>query len=183
MVAERKPIAISEFEKFLAAPENRDRLFELVNGEIVEKVVTQKHGGIAAFFATEFSLYLRQNRIGRVGVEVGHRAPNDYENYRSPDVSVTRDLDKPVTEVGAVPYMPDLAVEIKSPDDTYKGMREKARYYLSKGTVMVWLVFPEKRLVEVYTADDEQILTENDTLSGGDVLPGFSLAVRQIFEA
>ncbi len=50
MVAERKPIAIAEFEKFLAAPENRDRLFELVNREIVEKVATQEHGIIAAFW-------------------------------------------------------------------------------------------------------------------------------------
>ena len=77
--------------------------------------------------------------------------------------------------------MPDLAVEIKSPDDTYKGMREKARYYLSKGTVLVWLVFPEKQLVEAYTLTDEQIFNVNDTLSGGDVLPNFSLAVSQVF--
>src|SRR5258708_34391662 len=125
MVAERKPIAIAEFEKFLAAPENRDRLFELVNGEIVEKAPTQDHGVIAATFAAEFGLYLRQNRIGRAGVAVQHRAPNDDENYRLPDVSITRDLDQPITKFGAVPYMPDLAVEIKSPDDTYKGMREK----------------------------------------------------------
>src|SRR5207247_897771 len=102
-------------------------------GEIVEKVVTQQHGIIAAFIATEISLYLRQHRIGRVAVEVRYRAPDDQENDRLPDVSFTRDLDRPVSEVGAVPYMPDLAVEIKSPDDTYKGMREKARYYLAKG--------------------------------------------------
>jgi Uma2 family endonuclease len=183
MVAEPKPIVLAEFDKFLAAPENRDKHFQLINGEIVEKVVTQKHGIIVAFLVTEISLYLRQHKVGRVAVEVRHRAPGDDENERLPDISFTRDLDKPVTEVGAVPYMPDLAVEIKSPDDTYKEMREKARYYLAKGTQMVWLVFPEKQIIEVYTANDEQILTENDTLIGGDVLPGFSLAVRQIFAA
>jgi Uma2 family endonuclease len=183
MVVGRKTITVSEFEKFLAAPENRERLFELVNGEIVEKVVTQKHGIIAAFFATELNLYLRQNKIGRVGVEVRHQAAGDAENDRLPDVSFTRDLDKPVTEVGAVPYMPDLAIEIKSPDDTIKGMREKARYYLAHGSRLVWLVFPEKRIVEVYSPTEEQVLTENDTLTGGEVLPGFSLAVRSIFEA
>src|SRR5438105_267946 len=117
MVAERKPIAMAEFDKFLAAPENRDKHFQLINGEIVEKVVTQQHGIIAAFIATEISLYLRQHRIGRVAVEVRYRAPDDEENDRLPDVSFTRDLDRPVSEVGAVPYMPDLAVEIKSPDD------------------------------------------------------------------
>src|SRR5713226_4422862 len=106
MVAERKPIAIAEFEKFLAAPENRDRLFELVNGEILEKATTQEHGVIAATIATEIGLYLKQNWIGRAGIAVQYRVPNDDVNYRLPDVSVTRDLDKPITKVGAVPYMP-----------------------------------------------------------------------------
>jgi len=183
MVAEHKPISVTEFDKFLAAPENRDRLFELINGEIVEKVVTQKHGAIASFLVIEIGLYLRQNKIGRLGIEVRHRVPDDLENDRLPDVSVTLDLDKPIVEVGAVLYMPALAIEIKSPDDTYKGMREKARYFLSRGSQMVWLVFPEKRIVEVYSPDDEQILTENDILPGGNVLPGFSLAVREIFAA
>ena len=183
MVAERKPIKVAEFDKFLAAPENRDRLFELVNGEIVEKAATQEHGMIALNIGTFFKLYLAEHPIGRASVETRHRAPDDNANDLLPDVSFTRDLDKPIVKAGPVPYMPDLAVEIKSPDDTYKGMREKARYYLAKGTRMVWLVFPDKRIVEVYTANDEQILTENDTLTGGDVLPGFSLAVRQIFEA
>jgi Uma2 family endonuclease len=82
---------------------------------------------------------------------------------------------------GSVPEMPDLAVEVKSPDDSLKLLRDKAHYYLANGTRLVWLVIPEKRLVEVYTPDDEQILTEEDTLSGEDVLPGFTLPVRDIF--
>ncbi len=61
-------------------------------------------------------------------------------------------------------------------------MRAKASYYLANGTRLVWLVLPEKRLVEVYRADGEvDILTENDTLSGDDVLPGFALPVQAIF--
>ena len=182
MAIERKTITIREFENFLANPENRNHLFELVNGEIVEKVVTQEHGIIAGFFVTELNLYLRQNKIGRVGVEIRHRDVGDEENDRLPDVSFTRDLDKPMTKVGAVPYMPDLAVEIKSPDDTFKEMREKAHYYLAHGTTLVWLVFPDKRIVEVYSLDEEQVLTESDTLIGGELLPGFSLVVRNIFE-
>jgi len=183
MVVAHKKTTVEEFEEFLAAPENRERLFELINGEIVEKVVTQKHGLIAAFLVTELSVILRQNKIGRVGVEVRYHAIGDQENDRLPGVSVTFDLDRPVVEIGAVPYMPDLAIEIKSPDDTYKGMREKARYYLAHGSRLVWLVFPEKRIIEVYSATEEQILTESDTLMGGDVLPGFSIPVRSIFEA
>ncbi len=85
---------------------------------------------------------------------------------------------------GAVPRFPDLAVEVKSPGDSYRQMREKAAYYLANGTKLVWLVYPEKRLVEVYRADgDIQILTGDDTLDGGDVLPGFSMTVSDIFKA
>src|SRR5712691_1451328 len=160
MVAEHKPISVSEFDKFLAAPENRGKPFQLINGEIVEKVVTEEHGAIAINIGGEIRNYLQENKIGRVGAEVRHRAPDDEKNDLLPDVSFRRFRDTPITKVGPVPHMPDLAVEIKSPDDTYKGLREKARYYLSKGTQMVWLVFPEKRIVEVYTPDEEQILTE-----------------------
>lgn len=60
-------------------------------------------------------------------------------------------------------------------------MREKADYYLANGVRLVWLVYPEKHLVVVHTPDTEDILTENDTLDGGDVLPGFKLPVRDIF--
>src|SRR5258706_11140483 len=134
MAVRGKAITISEFEKILAAPENRERLLELIDGKIVEKGGTQEHGIIAGFFITEIGLYLRQNKIGRAGVEVRHQATGDDENDRLPDVSVTCDLDKPVTKVGAVPYMPDLAIEVKSPDDTFKGIREKARYYLAHGS-------------------------------------------------
>jgi Uma2 family endonuclease len=182
MVAQQRPISAADFEQFLLDPENREKHFQLINGEIVEKVVTQQHGIIAVNIASAIKAYLRDHKIGRVAVEVRHRAPDDSANELLPDVSFTRDLDKPVTDVGPVPYMPDLAVEIKSPDDTYKGMREKARYYLVKGTQAVWLIFPEKRLVEVYTTDDEQILNEDDTLTGADVLPDFMLSVKQIFE-
>lgn len=61
-------------------------------------------------------------------------------------------------------------------------MRECADYYLWHGTRMVWLVYPEKRIVEVYQPNaDVQILLETDELTGGDVLPGFMLAVSVIF--
>jgi Uma2 family endonuclease len=60
-------------------------------------------------------------------------------------------------------------------------MREKARYYLAHGTRLVWLVIPEKWLIEVYAPDDEQVLDGNDTLTGREVLPDFTLPVRDVF--
>lgn len=179
---ERQITTISEFEAFIARPENADRLFELVNGEIVEKVPTQIHGVIAVNISTELKLYSR-TKGGIVAVEVRHQIPDDEQNVYLPDVAYYADESKPLVAHGPVPYMPDLAVEIQSPGDSLARMRAKARYYLEHGCLMVWLVIAEKRLVEIYAADSEDILTESDTLDGGTVLPGFKIAVKDIFPA
>jgi len=126
-------------------------------------------------------LYLRAHKIGRAGISVDYRLHNE-ETPLTPALSVSCDLDRPIVEVGYAPFMPDLAVEIKSPDNTITDMRDKAHYYLAHGSRLVWLVFPEKKIVEVYSNNEEQILKEEDALTGGDVLPGFSLAVRDVFD-
>lgn len=78
--------------------------------------------------------------------------------------------------------MPDLAVAIKPPDDTYMSMRDKAEYSMQHGCLMVWLVYPEKRIVESYQpGQDIDLLVAGDTLSGGEVLPGFTLTVEVVF--
>jgi Uma2 family endonuclease len=78
--------------------------------------------------------------------------------------------------------MPDVVVEVKSPDDTYASMRERAAYYLEHGARLVWLIYPAKSLVEVYRQGaDSDILTRADTLQGEAVLPGFAPSVQEIF--
>jgi Uma2 family endonuclease len=78
---------------------------------------------------------------------------------------------------------PDLAVEVVSPDeDVFK----KAREYLHSGAKIVWAVYTDEKIVYVCTLDDHGILSWqpfdiNSTLDGGDVLPGFTLAVREVF--
>lgn len=183
MAAQTTLLTVGDFEAFLALPQNRDRRFELVNGEIVEKMPTREHGIIAGNIVTALNLYLRQNPIGRAAVEARHRPADDPHNDRLPDVSFVADPSRPIEREGAALYIPDLCVEIKSPDDTYKEMRDTADYSLAHGARLVWLVYPEKRIVEVHTPDGFDILTDGDTLSGGDVLPGFALAVRDVFPA
>lgn len=182
MAIEPKLYTIAEFERFLKEPKNEDRLFELVNGEIIEKMPTQEHGMIALNIGAEIRAYLKTNPIGRVGVEVRHRNPDDEHNDRLPDISFIADTTSPVVKEGAVQRLPDLAVEIKSPDDTYRKMRDTAAYYLANGVKLVWLIYSEKRLIEVYHADGEiEILNEDDVLDGGDVLPGFRLSLNTVF--
>lgn len=180
MTIEQKLITVDEYEDFLA--QHPDGLYELIHGEIVEKVPTQEHGVIATKIAARLLVFMEDNLIaGHVATEARYRPADDQHNDRLPDVSVHL-TDQPVVKRGAVKELPNLAVEVKSPNDSNKRMREKAAYYIENGCRMVWLVYPAKRIVEVYQPDkDIDILLENDTLTAGDVLPGFMLPVATIF--
>lgn len=74
-----------------------------------------------------------------------------------------------------------LLKKSQSPGDSYKELLDKAAYYLANGTRLVWFVYPEKKLIEALSSDSRQLLDINDTLDGGDVLPGFTIAVKAIF--
>lgn len=176
-----QPYTVAQFERDYLSPEHSNRLFELINGEVHEKMPTQQHGLIASNINLELALYARHTKTGRPGIEVRHQIPEDKRNSRLPDVSFVC-TKGPLVEHGSVVGMPDLAVEIKSPTDTITEMRETAAYYVANGSRLVWLVYPNYRLVEVYRpAADVEILGEDDTLTGDDVLPGFTLSVRVLF--
>ncbi len=182
MTIQQRIYTVEEFEEFLTQTENKDRLFELIDGEIVEQVPTETHGEIAGEFFVYLREFVRPRKLGRVTLEATHRIPEDKYNSRRPDVSFIAGK-RPSVEEGAVLRMPDLAFEVKSPSQTYNEMREKAKYYIANGVRMAILAFPEKRMVEVYAPNvDVEILLEHETISGRDVLPGFTLAVRDIFK-
>jgi len=176
----RKLKTITEFEVFLQ--EHPNGLYELINGEIVEKLPTEEPSLIAGNIFAELRTHVKANDLGRVAFEVRRRIPDDEHNARLPDVEFTsKDRLLPVVREGAVPQMPDLTVEIKSPTDTYIGLREKAIYYLKNGSQLVWLVYPDKKQVEIHTRDSVHTLYIDDTLDGGDVLPDFKLSVADMF--
>ena len=75
---------------------------------------------------------------------------------------------------GYAEVVPDLVAEVASPNDNLQSLKEKARMWLDFGVPLVWVGYPSRREVEVYTAGNSVItLTESDLLDGGDVLPGF----------
>jgi Uma2 family endonuclease len=75
-----------------------------------------------------------------------------------------------------------MAVEVKSPTDSKREMRRKAEKYLAYGTRLVWLVFPDEQTVEVYVPDEDvKMVGIEGILDGVNVLPGFALAVKDIF--
>ena len=172
---------VKEFEHLLRQPENHKRLLELIDGEVVEKMPTEEHGYLAGLIVTAISNFLETHRIGIAAVEARHRLPNDEVNARLPDVSFRR-AKHPLVKEGSVPQMPDLAVEIRSTNDTIQKMHDTAAYYIANGSRLVWLVFPAKRYVEVYRPDEEEeIIFGSDVLRGYDVLSGFELPVARLF--
>jgi Uma2 family endonuclease len=82
-----------------------------------------------------------------------------------------------------LPLIPDLCVEIISPSDVYIAVETKVRNYLSHGVRVVWLVNPRTQTLTIHTAGSNQItrLTREDTLTGGDLLPGFTLKLDELF--
>jgi Uma2 family endonuclease len=181
MVVRQVGVTTDAFEQFLLLPENQGRSFELIYGEITEKMPTQLHALIVAILTTALMNFLHGNPLGWVLVEARYELPSDQENARVPDLSFVKREGHTLSREGAAPYMPDLAVEVQSPGQSDKFMVDKAAYYLANGSRMVWLIYPEKQIVEVLTPTDRQLLTLDAVLSGGDVLPGFTLPLSEIF--
>jgi Uma2 family endonuclease len=181
MVVCERPITLDKFHAHCELPQNRDRLFELINGELVEK----KSGFTPATIAVRIGRFISNfaNEVGYVtGADGSYILAPHYEFM--PDVGYISKIRLPQAPACEVQGPPDLAVEVKSPTEGKRALRQKAEDYLRFGTKMVWLIFPDEGRVEVYVADaDVREFGLDDTLDGGDVLPGFTLPVKAIFPA
>ena len=174
-------LTIEEYHSFCDKPENADRIFEFIDGEVVEKMPSFEPSSIGLTLGFYVKQHVLQNKSGYVtGADGGYIMPNG--DIFIPDVgyiSKERLSQKPDREV---PIPPDLAIEVKSPTDRKRAMRTKAEKYIAGGTKLVWLVFPDEQLIEVYKPDEDVIpLGMDDVLDGGEVLPGFILKVSDIF--
>lgn len=187
-IEERQQInTVSQFWEYIAQPENEKRKLELINGVIVEVSPNYDHGVIAANVVFEIKLFLRQHKIGIVYIEADHYLPTDKRNTRRPDVgymSQARAADLAGGEF--IPKMPDLAIEVKLPSNSENELRDKAEYYLRNGSRLVWNIFPDLQTLQVYRLVDDTLkvetLTRDATLSGGDVLPGFTVPIANLLE-
>ncbi|MEZ4670001.1 MAG: Uma2 family endonuclease [Anaerolineae bacterium] len=178
-----KLTSTDDFEKFLAGSPERERRYELIDGYIVEKSMpTDEHSLIIGVAHGELYIYCRANNLGLPGPEHRFQVPGDYKNSRLPDLSLIVDPDYPITTKDATQRPPDFILEVKSSDDNYDDLRERARSYIANGVRLVWLAFPRERIIEVYRPDVPSLmLTIDDTLEGYDVLPGFTLEVAKLF--
>ena len=184
MVAREHAQTVEDFERFIERPENAGRLFEYIGGEIVEVPSNIYASAIAQLVSFFLQLFIREHNIaGYVTGEAGGYMVAG-ERY-APDVAfIHASKQGELTRKGYSPNPPDLAVEIIS-DVSNSVEQEKLRIkitnYLSVG-VLVWVVNPERRLVEVHQVGQPvRLVSEAGRLDGGEVLPGFTLPVKEIF--
>ena len=165
---------------------------EGVRGELIRGVLHEttssglEHGEIAAKLTILLGIFIMPRKLGTlVASDVGVWLERDPDTVREPDIayfSAAR-LPPDVRITGYAEVPPDLVVEIVSPSDTRREVRDKARMWLSYGVALVWVVQPDTRTVEVYEAGRAVVThTEQDTLDGAAVLPGFTCPISDLFD-
>ena len=164
---------------------SRGENYELVRGELIEMTPPGGiHGSTAVNLGSLLLSFIKARNLGVVMVETGYRLASNPDTVRGPDISFLSATKIPSNGLpdGYIDGPPDLAVEIVSPGDTASEIQDKVQDYLAYGTPMVWVVYPQQRLVIVHDPDGTaRTLRETDTLSGEAIIPGFSCQVAEIF--
>lgn len=171
----------------LSADSRKERLCELVDGVLVEKPMGAIESMLAMILGIRIGQFVLDHNLGIVLGSDGimRLIPG---LIRGPDLSfISWDrLPGRVPPQDPIPTLaPDLAVEIISRSNTKREMDRKLREYFDSGVRLVWYVDPVPRTLSVYKTVTNQpsVLTQDDTVDGGDVLPGFILPLRELFAA
>lgn len=187
MVVRERFLTADRFLEMMEQPEYLDRVFELVEGEPIEMSKPARiHGIVVANLTAEIVYFVKRRGLGEVTAgDAGFILKSD--EYGRDTV---RGLDIAFVRKGRVPEPPafnlyelgpDLAVEVISPNNKTSDTHLKVRQLFEAGARLIWLVYPASRTVVTHTAESAITLHENDTLFGGDMLPGFELRVDDIF--
>lgn len=172
-------------DELLRMPDDGFR-YELIRGELRKmSPAGHKHGRIAMKVATPLDTHVSANNLGSVyAAETGFLLSTDPDTVRAPDVAFVRreEVDRVGDVEGYWPGAPDLVVEVISPSDTYSEVEGKVLEWLDAGALMIVLINPRKKAITVYRSlTDIVVLTENDVLDGGTVVPGWKMSLRDIF--
>lgn len=161
-----------------------DKHFELINGELFPMAPSKlRHSRIAGRIAIQMGHYALEHQLGEVYVaEPGFQFPNG--SVLVPDVAfIAISRLPPETDApGFEKIVPDLAIEVVSDSNTKIEMHQKIQLFFAAGTRQMWVVYPRSRTVYVYSAPDKVVILQGDsTIDAGDVLPGYSLRLSDIF--
>ena len=169
---------------FMALP-REDGRYELVDGELVRMGNSgMEHGNMGAYLCGLLELYVRPRKLG-VTCDSSTAFTMKLGNKRAPDASfVAREQLQGLKQLpkGFFEGAPDLVIEILSPNNTVAEIHTKIVEYFENGARLVWVIHPDDQYVLVYHGPQpDQLLRSTDHLDGEDVIPGFTLAVADLF--
>ena len=155
------------------------------DGELIVSPAKPLHNAIANYIAHLLTSHtMIDNSLGMVfGQETGFIMQAESNTMRASDVAfVPKERLKEVDLKQWLPFPPDLAVEVVSEYDRASDVKRKNNEYMLNGTKLLWVVYPDEQEIEVHQPNQNVItLTADDTLTGKNILPNFSVPVRTIF--
>jgi Uma2 family endonuclease len=164
-------------------PDDDSVLIELDEGELIRMPPPgMEHGDCGAEITYLLKSFVRRHDLGKVyGAETGFKLSAD--TVRAPDVAfVRKERLAAVHRKGFGTGAPDLAVEIFSPSDSVRQLMRKVKQYFAAGCHTVWIVYLERREIQVLEATgSDRLLRAEDSLEAPELLPGFSAPVQPIF--
>jgi Uma2 family endonuclease len=163
---------------------HQDKICELIDGVLVEKTMGYIESILGIYLARKIGDFVESHQLGKVlGADGTLRILS--EQVRIPDVCFISWKKFPggkLPKVQIPSISPDLAIEVLSPYNPEGEMRRKLDDYFAAGVSLVWYIDPATRTAKVYTAVDRcTVLDDTQSLTGGDVLPGFELPLRDLF--
>jgi Uma2 family endonuclease len=164
-----------------------DMLYEVVDGQIKEKMVGAREIAIATLLIEFLAPFLRAQRLGKVFGEMVFRINISKDLQRRPDVAYVSKsrwaLDRPVPDTAAWDVVPDLAIEVVSRTNAAVDVQAKIEEYFEAGVSRVWVIYPKQKKIHIYVSTTEiHVLQLGDELDGGDLIPGFRLPLAALFE-
>lgn len=159
--------------------------WELVDGELhVMAPSNPENGELSLVLGIMIGAHVRKHRLGKAyAAETGFALGREPDTLLAPDVAFVK-AGRAIRKVaGFFDGPPDLAVEVISPSDSRRKVLDKTRRWLDHGTQEVWNVWPKARSITIHGRGARTItLNEDDTLDGGELLPGFTCRVGEVFE-
>jgi Uma2 family endonuclease len=176
-----KLVTVDEFMRI-----TDDGRFDLIDGEVQSMAPASAwHGESTVEIVRRLGNYAIESGVGRAySGETAFVISRDPDTVLCPDAAFVRAERLPPRDqrMGALPFVPDLAVEVRSPSESGPSLRRKIAKYFAGGTQLVWVIDPQRRTATVHQASGgEQRLSEHDRLDGGELLPGFSVNVGELF--
>ncbi len=171
-------LTLEEFEKL---PQALAHNHELIDGELVKvSGNTPLHNRLRDFLIALLLEYVAANKLG---VLISEQEFAFGEDAHGPDIALIGPAKAPLIEDRrrVQPFVPDLAIEIVSPNDAFAMLAKKARKYRRNGTREVWILSMDEREALVYTPERDAILNENDLFSSPQI-PGFSIRLGDLFD-